>query len=152
MPLRLLQLEHRPQEEEAGCLAACAQMALARLGLQLSQGELNHLFELSSAGVPLSRLTRLKKFNVQVTIQQGDLVDLLQTVDQDLTPLVFVRTGQLSYWESDTQHVLLVSGYVGSDVFLNDPALPHAPQRVSADELMLAWDEFDNVYAVIAKS
>ena len=43
MPPHLLPLEHRPQEAEAGCLATCAQMALAWLGLQVTQDELNRL-------------------------------------------------------------------------------------------------------------
>jgi len=30
-------------------------------------------------------------------------------------------------------------------------AWPRAPQRVLADELMLAWDEFDNTYALLTR-
>jgi hypothetical protein len=41
MPALLLPLEHRQQEVEAGCLAACAQMALLWLGINVSQTELN---------------------------------------------------------------------------------------------------------------
>jgi hypothetical protein len=37
-------------------------------------------------------------------------------------------------------------------LLLNDPALPDAPQRVSVDELMLAWDEFDNSYATLTRN
>ncbi len=29
------------------------------------------------------------------------------------------------------------------------PAFPDAPKTVPTDELMLAWDEFDNAYAQI---
>ncbi|MBI1882041.1 MAG: C39 family peptidase [Chloroflexi bacterium] len=152
MPKRSLPIKHQPQETDAGCLAACAQMALARLGMTVSQDELNRLFELTPLGVPTSRLKRLERYNIRVTIQkEGSLDDLLQAIDQDITPIVFIRTGQLSYWTEDTQHAVLVSGYDGSDLLLNDPAFPNAPQRVSADELLLAWDEFDNSYAILTQ-
>jgi ABC-type bacteriocin/lantibiotic exporter with double-glycine peptidase domain len=149
---RLLAIEHTPQEVDAGCLAACCQMLLARLGISVSQEELelNQLFELTPLGVPLSRLTRLEPYGVQVAIQKdGDWDALRQAIDQDLPSIVFVRTQQLSYWIQDTQHVLLVSGYDDPNVLLHDPAFSNAPQRVLADELMLVWDEFDNVYAHI---
>lgn len=127
-------------------------MTLARLGITVSQDELNRLFELTPVGVPTSRLKRVEQYGIQVSIQKGgSLDDLLQAIDQDITPIVFIRTGQLSYWPEDTQHAVLVNGYDDSDLLLNDPAFPTAPQRVSADELMLAWDEFDNSYAILTQ-
>jgi len=107
------------------------------------------LFDLTPAGLPAPRLTRLERYGVQVTIQQGNQADLLQAIDQNVPPIVFVRTAQLPYWDIDTQHAVLVSGYDGPDLLLNDPAFPDAPWRVSADEFMLAWDEFDNTYALL---
>ncbi len=151
MPAHLLLIEHYPQKADAGCLAACVQMALARLGITISQNELNRLFDLTPAGVPVPRLKRLEQYGVQVTIQQGDQVDLLQAIDRGVPLIVFVRTASLSYWDVDTQHALLVSGYDGSDLLLNDPAFPDAPQRVSVGEFMLAWDEFDNTYALLTQ-
>jgi len=70
VPTPSLPIEHYPQEEEAGCLAACAQMVLAGLGITLSQPELNQLFELTPLGVPLSRLTRLDQYGVKVTLHR----------------------------------------------------------------------------------
>lgn len=152
MPARLLSVEHRRQKADAGCIAACAQMVLASLGITVSQDELNHLFELTPAGMPAPRLRRLERYSVQVTIQQGDQNDLFQAINRGASPILFVRTGQLSYWDIDTQHVVLVIGYDGSALLLNDPAFPDAPQRVGIDELMLAWDEFDNIYALLVLS
>ncbi len=151
MPAHSLKIEHHPQEEDAGCLAACAQMALAALGISLSQTALNKLFELTSVGVPLSRLARLEKHRVKVSIHRnGTLEQLIQAIEQDIPPIVFIRTSQLSYWQEDTQHAVLVSGYDGSShLLINDPAFPDAPKTVQTDELMLAWDEFDNAYAQI---
>lgn len=107
MPARLLLIEHHSQESDAGCLAACVQMALERLGITISQDELNCLFDLTPAGVPLSRLKRLERYDVRVTIQRGSQADLLRAIDQDVPPIIFVRTGQLSYWDIDTQHAVL---------------------------------------------
>ena len=152
MPKPLLPIEHYPQEEEAGCLSACAQMVLANLGITVSQADLNRLFELTPLGVPLSRLTRLAQHNINVAIHRnGTLDNLSQAVDQSIPPIVFVRTGQLSYWQEDTQHALVVCGYDSPHFLVNDPALPDAPQTVLADELMLAWDEFDNAYALLTQ-
>ena len=152
MPMPSLPIEHHPQEDEAGCLAACAQMVLASLGITRAQSTLNQLFDLTPLGVPLSRLTRLAQYGVKVTIQrQGTLEDLMQAIDQQTPPIVFVRTGQLSYWEIDTQHALVVSGYDGSQLLVNDPAFPNGPKTVWAAELMLAWDEFDNTYALLTR-
>ena len=147
MPTRSLKIEHSLQETDAGCLAACAQMALAQLGITVSQKELNRLFDLTPAGVPLPRLKRLERYGIRVTIQRGNHSDLLEAIDSGTAPIVFVRTGQLSYWNIDTQHAVLISGYEGSDLLVNDPALRQAPQKVNANELLLAWDEFDNIYA-----
>ena len=150
MPTPLLPIEHHPQEEEAGCLAACAQMVLAGLGITLSQAELNQLFGLTPLGVPLSRLKRLDLHGINVAIHRnGTLDDLTQAINQNIPPIVFIRTGQLSYWQEDTQHALVVRGYDGPHLLVNDPAFPDAPQTVLADELMLAWDEFDNAYALL---
>ena len=151
MPTCSLPVEHRPQKADAGCLAACVQMALTRLNISVSQDELNRLFDLTPAGVPMPRLKRLERYGIHVTIRQGNQADLLQTIDQGVPPIVFVRTAQLPHWDIDTQHAILVSGYDGSNLLLNDPAFPDAPQRVNADELMLAWDEFDNNYALLTQ-
>lgn len=68
MPKLLLPIEHYLQEEEAGCLAACAQMVLANLGITIFQAELNRLFELTPLGVPLSRLARLDQHGIKAII------------------------------------------------------------------------------------
>jgi ABC-type bacteriocin/lantibiotic exporter with double-glycine peptidase domain len=151
MPRHWLTIEHCTQETEAGCLAACVQMALAHLGISHSQRTLNRLFGLTAAGVPTSRLERLSRYGVQVTLRQGTVDDLRRKVDRGLPPILFLRTGPLPYWSLDTQHALLVSGYDGTDFLVNDPAFPTALQRIDAATLELAWDEFDYRYAIIER-
>jgi hypothetical protein len=127
-------------------------MVMADLGVTLSQVQLNQLFELTPLGVPLSRLKRLAQHSVNVIIyRDGTLDDLVQAIDQNIPPIIFIRTSQLSYWREDTQHALVVSGYNGPHLLVNDPAFSEAPQSVLADEIMLAWDEFDNAYALLTR-
>lgn len=143
-------IKHAPQETDAGCLAACAHMILTHLNITISQTELNQLFELTPLGVPLSRFSRLQQHGIQASIRRnGELDDLRLAIDQETPPIVFIRTQQLSYWAEDTQHAVLLSGYDGSDLLIHDPAFPEAPRRVPSDELLLAWDEFDNTYALL---
>jgi hypothetical protein len=73
VPRLLLPIEHTPQEVEAGCLAACAQMVLVGVGIAISQTKLNQLFELTPLGVPLSRLAHLDRHGVKVTIRRIDI-------------------------------------------------------------------------------
>ena len=151
MPRHWLTIEHCTQEAEAGCLAACVQMALAHLGILLSQQTLNRLFGLTAAGVPTSRLERLKRYGVQATLRQGTVDDLRREIDRGLPPILFLRTGLLPGWSIDTQHAVLVSGYDGEDFLVNDPAFLTAPQRIDVATLELAWDEFDCRYAIIER-
>lgn len=149
--MRLLEIKHYPQEVEIGCLAACAQMVLESLGLIYAQTELHHLFEPTSIGVPFSRIARLQRYGLQIDLKQGNLSDLLQAIDQDIPPIIFLRTGELDYWQTDVQHAVVGIGYDENYMLLNDPAFPTAPQRVTADELMLAWDELDDFYATLTR-
>ena len=70
--LQLLSVEHRQQTERAGCLAACAQMALQHIGVHQSQAQLNHLLGLTPEGTPSSRVRRLSELGVQVVYASGD--------------------------------------------------------------------------------
>jgi len=93
-----LPIEHIPQENEAGCLAACSQMVLQFLGIRKSQRNLNRLFQLTSFGVPFSRLTRLERFGVVVSIETfGHEHELIHAIDQQIASIVFLRTNHLPY-------------------------------------------------------
>ncbi|MFN8488320.1 MAG: peptidase C39 family protein [Caldilineaceae bacterium] len=152
MPPHLLPIEHYSQEEKAGCLAACTQMVLKYLGISSQQRHLNRLFELGEIGVQFSRLERLTRYGVKVSIQTGDEHKLKEAIDQGVPPILFVRTSQLTtYWQTDVRHALLVIGYDDTYLYLNDPAFPDAPKQVPLDEVMLAWLEFDYVYALITR-
>ena len=126
-------------------------MILAYLGIKTIQTILNDNLELTPAGVPVSRLARLTRYGVDVVFEKGDAEDIRNAIDRDVPVIVFVRTAELSYWSIDTQHALVVRGYDPETFLINDPAFPE-PQSVPVLELMLAWDEFDNRYALLRVS
>ncbi|HRQ38376.1 MAG TPA: C39 family peptidase [Chloroflexota bacterium] len=146
----VLPVRHVPQENEAGCLAACSQMVLRFLGIKKSQRALNHLFQPTAFGVPFSRLTRLQRFDVVVSIRLfGDDRSLIQAIDQQTPAIVFVRTRPLPYWQADTQHAIIIVGYDDAHFLVNDPAFKQSPLTVPTTSLLLAWDGMDYAYALI---
>jgi len=148
MPTRLLNIPHRSQEEEAGCLAACAQMVLHHLGVDQSQTALNRLLGLTSIGTPYSNLRRLAEFHVTVTTRTGEEADLRSAIDRNQPVIAFVMTDDLPYWLDTASHAIVIVGYDERSVLLNDPAFS-APQSVAWDDFILAWSEHDFVYALI---
>jgi ABC-type bacteriocin/lantibiotic exporter with double-glycine peptidase domain len=149
MPKPLLRVPHSPQEEPAGCLAACAQMVLAYYGITKSQATLNRLFGLTAIGTPYSTITRLAALGAHVTLQCGDEKVLRSTLDKSQPLIVFLRTGELSYWHGDTSHAVVVIGYDDEKIYLNDPAFASAPAEATWGEFLLAWDHHDDYFALI---
>jgi uncharacterized protein YvpB len=146
LPVRLIR-----QEELSGCLAACAQMALAHIGVNVTQRELNRLFGLTQAGVPASRVQLLTRYSVEVVYASGDEATLRNELDQRQPVIVFLSTGDLPHWSSNVQHAVLLVGYDDTNVYLHDPVFGEAPQSVTWGELLLAWSEFDYRYACLKR-
>lgn len=151
--MSLLQVEHYQQHNETACLAACAYMVIKYFGLPFpfSQSKLHQQFDPTPLGVPFSRLMRLVKYGINFSLATGELSTIIKNIDNGRPLIIFVRTGELSYWQTDTQHAVVIVGYDGRDILLNDPAFEDGPQRASIDEVMLAWDEMDNFYATLSQ-
>lgn len=149
MPTRLLSVPHSPQEEDVGCLGACAQMILLYLGRSHSQQALNATLGLTSIGTPFRNIERLSQFGLRVLLESGNTATLQNALDQGTPPLVFLKTGDLPYWAADTAHAVVAIGYDDRGIYLNDPMLDSAPQHVNWDDFLLAWNEQDYVYALI---
>ena len=102
------------------------------------------------AGTPSSRVTRLTRQGFEVIYADfGTLVDLENWYNRRTPPILFVLTGELSYWKINTPHAVVLGGFIGSNAHLFDPAIEAAPQIVSTDELLLAWSHFDYTYAAL---
>ncbi len=149
----VLNVSHYRQITDGYCLAACVQMALAYLGLEIAQKTLaRRLGVRPHIGAPSSRLMRLRSATLDVIYTTGDLSNLVAWLGKQLPILVFVQADQLPHWHGQHfQHAVLVIGSDSQSVYLLDPASAAEPITVSHGDFLLAWDERDYVYAVIHK-
>lgn len=88
----LLPISHRPQHQQAECLAACAAMVLDYLNIQSSYDELLKTLQIGPAGAPFRNLYFLQPFGVSVLIEQGQIDTLRAYLQQNVPPVVFVAT------------------------------------------------------------
>lgn len=79
----------------------------------------------------------------------GAVIDLESWLNRQIPSILFVLTGELSYWTINTQHAVVLAGFSGNEAHLFDPAVDAAPMTVPTDELLLAWSHFDYTYAAI---
>lgn len=101
-------------------------------------------------GTPSRRVTHLTRQDFEVTYADfGTVVDLEGWLNRQIPPILFVLTGELSYWTINTQHAVVLAGFSGQEAHLFDPAVETAPLTVPTDELLLAWLPFDYTYVAI---
>jgi hypothetical protein len=112
---------------------------------------LNRLFGLTAIGTPFRNIQRLTSLGVSVRLQRGDESTLRNAIDYNQPPVLFVKTGDLSYWHDNTAHAVILIGYDEDVVLLADPQFADSPQRVGWGELMLAWSEQDYYFALITR-
>jgi len=151
MPAHWLPIPHRKQRHEADCLAACVAAVLDYLGKPVDYDELIGLLSIQPGiGGPASNVERLCALGITVQYGTGTLEDLARWITQGIPCIVFVNTAYLSYWPEATRHAVVVVGIDNERVYLNDPYFDSAPQSVPCLEFEMAWDEFDNAYAVLS--
>jgi uncharacterized protein YvpB len=121
------------------------------MGINRSQHHLNQLLGLTSIGVPYPNIARLTQLGVQVAMNLGSQVQLQQEIDKNRPVIVFLRTGDLPYWQDDTQHAVVFIGYDKAHCYTYDPAFAVAPQQVEWNTFLLAWSEMDYAYAIISR-
>ena len=83
--------------------------------------------------------------------RNGGLADLRAALSQGVPPIVLVYTGELPYWNLAAAHAVVLLGIENNWAVLNDPGVRQAAIRVSLDDLLLAWDEMANLYALLRK-
>ncbi|MBN1887197.1 MAG: C39 family peptidase [Thermoflexales bacterium] len=148
-----LSAPHFQQQADGFCLPACAQMVLAHLGIVASQDDLARQMGLRShIGIPYSRIMRLQSPRLQVYYSvRGEMETLRSVLARGLPVILFVQAGELPHWRGQlSQHAIVVVGMGDREARVLDPAAPTSPVSVPLDDLMLAWDEMDNAYAVIS--
>lgn len=149
----LLSVSHRQQRRHSDCLAACAAMILDYLHVPAKYSQRLSLLRIQAFGTSFSSLHNLEALGLSVHIAEGRIERLREHLESGLPSVAFVETGQLlSYWDERTNHAVVVVGMEENQIYLNDPEFESAPQSISIDEFLLAWEEKDYLYAVIGLS
>ncbi len=148
----ILPVPHKSQLADGFCLPACAQMVLAYWGIERDQPELAHLLgTVKRAGTPGSRILTLAAIGpLHIIYRSGELADLRAAIDHGIPPIALVYTHTLPHWTISTAHAVVVTGFEGDAVVINDPGMPVSATRVPVDNFLLAWDEIANLYAAIS--
>jgi hypothetical protein len=127
-------------------------MVTAYWGEPLYQPDIARWLGTKPMGTPSSRVSRLTHYGFDVLYQEGSLERLESWLSQKVPAILFLRTGELPYWQIDTAHAVVLAGLSDEQAYLFDPAYKVSPVRVDVDSLMLAWLYSDYTYAVIRPS
>ncbi|MBX3058239.1 MAG: C39 family peptidase [Anaerolineae bacterium] len=151
MPKTLLTVPHQKQQNEGDCLAACAAMVLDYLNRSIDYPQLLQLLKIKPFGAPASHVRFLEQLNLSVTYRVTDMGGIENLLAQGQPIIVFVRTGELPYWDYSTDHAIVVVGIDDATIYVNDPYFTQAPIAVSRGDFELAWLERDYYYALITQ-
>ena len=144
-----LSVPHLKQDEPGWCLPACVAMVAAYHQQPLLQADVARWLGTHGGGTPASRVQRLTQRGFEISYGTGALADLETWLNRQVPPILFIRTGELSYWTIDTPHVVVLAGLSSDQATLFDPGVETAPMTVGSDELRLAWSHFDYTYAAL---
>ena len=141
------------QQSKAGwCLPACVAMVAAYWQQPLTQADVARWLETRGVGTPASRIERLAQRGFKVVYRTGSLAELGAWLAQSVPCILFLRTGELPYWQVDTAHAVVLVGLEADLAYLLDPAVETVPVEVSPGDLMLAWSYFEYTYAALIPS
>jgi hypothetical protein len=126
-------------------------MVLAAFGDKRTEAELANLLGSYEFGTPANRITRLKKLGYRVKYESFTLDELHEHLKQGSYLIVFVSANFLPWADFDGFHALVLSNITPTGVMLLDPALDSGPTQLSTEGFLLAWEEFDNIAAIISR-
>ena len=125
-------------------------MVLAFFDQKVDRAWLCQVMESSALGTPGFKVLHLQQQSYDVTYAAAtDERALTRALAEGVPPIALVHTTALPHWERETSHAVVVIAMDADHVTLNDPAFPAEPQVVARDTLMLAWLDFDGLYAII---
>jgi len=137
------------------CLPACAQMALAQIGIAATQAHLARtLGTRLGVGTPFSRLKRLSQWNVRVELaRRASADDLAASLAADTAVIVALTTtsGLPGWGNIHAQHAVLVTGVGVEQIEYHDPALAYGPVSALRAEFLLAWSEMEELAAFLSQ-
>jgi len=153
MPTTWLNVPLLPQSDRADCLPTCVEMVLAFFGQSVKREWLSQVMGTSDLGTPGFKVLNLQRHGYDVTYASAtDERVLVQALAGGIPPIALLRTSHLPYWERETAHAVVIIAVDMDHVTLNDPAFPAAPQTIPRGEFMLAWLDFDCLYALVRPS
>ncbi len=148
----ILSVPHYVQEEETSCYPASCRMVLAFIGIEWSEATLRQILRIEERGTPIDNIDFLEsEENLKIIKDNMTLCNLKQYLDQGIPVIVSLWTEPLPYWHKDSAHAVVVVGYEGESLLVNDPKYPDAPQNVTQDAFMEAWEMFEYFGVVIQK-
>ncbi|MCL4267820.1 MAG: C39 family peptidase [Anaerolineae bacterium] len=147
--MNLLPVSHQQQKHQSDCLAACAAMLLSYLQIPISYKKLMQLLKVDAIGTPFRNLQNLGALGLSILIAEGDFAAVQAHLAAGLPVITAVDTRQLSYWQEETDHAVVIIGLDDTAVSLNDPNSPDAPKIVTRAEFELSWLEKNYLHAVI---
>lgn len=148
---KYLSVPFYPQRDEGYCLPVSVQMALAFQGIPESEENIAGRLKVKPGlGAPARNICFLASEKIEVIYGEGILTDLQNQLHLEIPIIVFVQTGELSYWRGESfQHAIVVVGIEGDFIWLLDPAYTESVVKLSVHEFILAWLEMDYLYAVV---
>ncbi len=147
-----LDVPHLRQDRDGWCLPACVAMVTAYWQQPLLQADIADWLDTRDIGTPAGRIRRLAQRGFQVVYRTGSLAEVQAWLAKKVPCILFIRTGDLSYWSVDTPHAVVLAGIEADRAYLMDPAAEIAPAIIPMDNLLLAWSYFDYTYAVLTVS
>jgi len=124
-------------------------MVLEHLKRPIDYDRLLRLLQIKSYGAPASNIRLLTQLDFSVTYGVTDMAGMENMLTQGHPVIIFVHTGELPYWNYNSDHALVVVGFDENSTYVNDPYFLDAPLAVSKGEFELAWLERDYYYALI---
>jgi ABC-type bacteriocin/lantibiotic exporter with double-glycine peptidase domain len=148
--IRPLPVQHREQKQLADCLAACAAMVLDYLHKPVAYERLLYLLEIGPIGAPRRNILHLSQIGISVVYREASLTIIAECLTHGQPVIAFVDTGELtSYWETTTNHAVVIVGLQPDTVSLLDPAHPSTICQVPVEEFLLAWLNCDYTCAIL---
>jgi len=124
-------------------------MVLDYLGAAVPYADLLKLLRIRSFGAPAGNIHQLERLSLSVSYRVTNMGGLEELLTSGQPVIVFVRTGELPYWNYQTDRALVAVGFDENSIFVNDPYFADAPIVVPRGDFELAWLERDYYYAVI---
>lgn len=123
-------------------------MALAALGISITQQRLARMLQTTDAGTPFSRIRQLTGLGVTIEVGTGGTLPRLETaLAANTVVIAAVHAGWLPYAQIESPHAVVVVARTDVAVTVLDPATTGEPIDVPVDAWLAAWTEMNFAYA-----